>query len=121
MTGMFQSSRTASGSARLQPQVPLMVGQAKNIIEYLGVVRFLLEPHQLIVDGIQALAGLRQKLPQKIVHQNTPSKALDLRSTVNHFSHWRSVVCQSRSRQILWPEVTVPPTQLATNDVGYVA
>jgi hypothetical protein len=28
----------------------------------------LLEPHQLIVDGIQALAGFRQKLSQQIIH-----------------------------------------------------
>ncbi|MCG2630045.1 hypothetical protein L6654_25800, partial [Bradyrhizobium sp. WYCCWR 13023] len=25
--------------------------------------------HQLIVDGVQALAGLRQKLPQQIIHE----------------------------------------------------
>src|SRR5256885_6755165 len=37
------------------------VNQPKDVIENLGVVRFLLEPHQLIVDGIQALAGFRQK------------------------------------------------------------
>ncbi|WP_212348514.1 hypothetical protein, partial [Bradyrhizobium liaoningense] len=29
--------------------------------------------HQLIVDGVQALAGLRQKLPQQIIHENRPS------------------------------------------------
>jgi hypothetical protein len=44
------------------------VDQAKDVIEYLGVVRFLLEPNQLIVDGIQALARLRQKLTQQIIH-----------------------------------------------------
>ena len=45
------------------------VNQAEDVIEDLGVVRLLLEPHQLIVDGIQALAGLRQKFPQQIIHE----------------------------------------------------
>ena len=45
------------------------VDQAEDVIQDLGVVRLLLEPHQLIVDGVQALAGLRQKLPQQIVHE----------------------------------------------------
>jgi hypothetical protein len=40
----------------------------------LGVSRVLLEPHQLIVDRIQALVGLGQELPQKIVHQSMPFK-----------------------------------------------
>src|SRR5450759_1211141 len=43
-------------------------------IQNLRVVRILLEPHQLIIDRIQTLVGFRQELPQKIVHQNTPSK-----------------------------------------------
>jgi hypothetical protein len=47
--------------------------QTKDVIQNLGVVRFLLELHQLIVDGVQALAGLRQKLSQKIVHEIWPS------------------------------------------------
>jgi hypothetical protein len=38
--------------------------EAKDVIQYLGVVRILLEPHQLIVDRVQALTGLGQKLPQ---------------------------------------------------------
>src|SRR5258707_13779226 len=50
------------------------VDQEKNVIENLGVVRILLEPHQLIIDRIQALVGLRQELPQKIIHQNKPSR-----------------------------------------------
>jgi hypothetical protein len=45
------------------------VNKAEDVIQNLGVVRFLLEPHQLIVDRIQALAGLRQKLPQQIIHE----------------------------------------------------
>jgi hypothetical protein len=45
------------------------MNQAEDVIENLGVVRFLLEPHQLIVDSIQAFTGLRQKLPQQIIHE----------------------------------------------------
>jgi hypothetical protein len=45
------------------------VDQAKDIIENLCVVGFLLEPNQLIIDGVQALAGLRQELPQQIIHE----------------------------------------------------
>ncbi|MGY3655746.1 hypothetical protein ACVJ19_002409 [Bradyrhizobium sp. USDA 376] len=44
------------------------VDQAEDVIQDLGVVRLLLELHQLIVDGVQALAGLRQELPQQIIH-----------------------------------------------------
>jgi hypothetical protein len=49
------------------------VDQAEDVIQDLGVVRLLLELHQLIVDGVQALAGLRQELPQQIIHENRPS------------------------------------------------
>ena len=45
------------------------VNQPENVIQNLGVVRILLEPHQLIVDRIQAFVGLGQKLPQQIVHE----------------------------------------------------
>ncbi len=44
------------------------VNQAEDVVQDLRVVRLLLEPHQLIVDGIEALARLRQKLPQQIIH-----------------------------------------------------
>ena len=61
---------------RFQPRQPQEaagaldgVDQAEDVIEDLRVARVLLEPHQLIVDRIQALAGLGQELPQKIVHQ----------------------------------------------------
>jgi hypothetical protein len=50
------------------------VDQAKDVIENLRVIRILLEPNQLVIDRIQALVGLRQEFPQKIVHQSTPSK-----------------------------------------------
>jgi hypothetical protein len=50
------------------------VNQAEDVIENLGVVGILLEPHQLVIDGIQAFVGLGQELPQKIVHQSMPFK-----------------------------------------------
>ena len=72
----FAHQRLGGMRQRFQPRQPEEaagaldgVDQAKNVIEDLGVVRFLLEPHQLIVDGVQALAGLRQKLPQQIIHE----------------------------------------------------
>ena len=114
----FAHQRLAGMRQRFQPRQPEEaagaldgVDQAKNVIEYLGVVRFLLEPHQLIVDGIQALAGLRQKLPQKIIHQNTPSKHLccGCPSTILRVGH--------PDRAALWPagcwrrKVLVPLTQ----------
>ena len=39
------------------------VNKAEDVIQDLGAVRLLLELHKLIVDGIQPLAGLPQKLP----------------------------------------------------------
>ena len=48
------------------------VHQAEDVIQNLRVVRVLLEPHQLIVDRIQALVGLRQEFPQKIIHLSMP-------------------------------------------------
>ncbi len=38
------------------------MNQAENVIQDLGVVRILLEPNQLIIHGVQAFAGFRQKL-----------------------------------------------------------
>ena len=55
----FQPRQTQKAAGALDG-----VNQAKNIIQNLGVVGVLLEPHQLIVDRVQALAGLGQKLPQ---------------------------------------------------------
>ena len=100
----FAHQRLGGMRQRFEPRQPEEaagaldgVNQAKNVIQNLGVVRILLEPHQLIVDGIQALVGLRQKLPQQIIHENRPSKALVLRSTVNHSSRRRSAACRPRS------------------------
>ena len=45
------------------------MNETENVIEDLGVVRILFEPHQLIVNGVQAFAGLRQKLSQQIIHE----------------------------------------------------
>ncbi|OIQ64713.1 hypothetical protein GALL_537360 [mine drainage metagenome] len=35
------------------------MNKAEDVIQDLGVVRILLEPHQLIIDGVQTFAGLR--------------------------------------------------------------
>ena len=51
------------------------VDEAEDVVENLGVVRLLLETHQLDVDGVEALAGLGQELPQQIVHGTQPSDA----------------------------------------------
>ena len=68
--------RLAGMRQRFQPRQPEEaagaldgVDQAENVIQDLGVVRLLLEPHQLIVDRVQAFAGLGQKLPQQIIHE----------------------------------------------------
>jgi len=45
------------------------VNKAENVVENFCVVRFLLETHQLVVDGIEALVGLSQEFPQQIVHE----------------------------------------------------
>ena len=65
---------------RLEPRQPEEaagtldgVNQAEDVIQDPRVVRILLEPHQLVVDRIQAFAGLGQKLPRtELVLQNTP-------------------------------------------------
>ena len=44
------------------------VNQAKDVIQDFRVVRILLEPHQLVVDGVETLVGLRQELAQQIIH-----------------------------------------------------
>jgi hypothetical protein len=50
------------------------VDQPKDIIQYLRVVRILLEADELIVDGVQALVGLGQEFAKKIIHDFWPSK-----------------------------------------------
>ncbi len=36
-----------------------------------GVVRLLLEAHELDVDDVEALVGLGQEFPQQVVHRNS--------------------------------------------------
>ena len=67
----FTHQRLAGMGERLKPRQSEKaagafdgVDKAKNVIQYLGVVRVLLEPNQLIVDRVEALARLGQKLPQ---------------------------------------------------------
>ena len=66
----FAHQGLAGMGQRFQPRQPEEaagaldgVHQAEDVIQDLGVVRVLLEPHQLIVDRVQALARLGQKLP----------------------------------------------------------
>ena len=80
----FAHQRLAGMGERFQPRQAQEaagaldgVDQAEDVIQNLRVARVLLEPHQLIVDRIQALVGLRQELPQQIVHMSMPSKKSD--------------------------------------------
>ncbi len=59
MSQRFEARQTQETAGSLDG-----MNEAENIIQDLGVVRILLEPHQLIVHGVQAFAGLRQKLSQ---------------------------------------------------------
>jgi hypothetical protein len=62
------------------------VNQAKDVIENLGVVGVLFEPHQLIIDRIEAFAGFGQELPQQIVHET--GLRTHGRTTASHFGAW---------------------------------
>ena len=80
--------RLAGMRQRFQPRQPEEaagaldgVDQAEDVIQDLRVARVLLEPHQLIVDRIQALVGLGQEFPQKIVHSSMPSQNRDIGSS----------------------------------------
>ena len=44
------------------------VNEAKDVVENLRVVRFLLESNQLHVDGVEAFVRLGEKLTQQVVH-----------------------------------------------------
>jgi hypothetical protein len=77
--------------------------QAEDVIQNLRVVRILLEPHQLIVDGVEALARLRQEFPQQIVHESTFREfgvAADCRPPRTETDRWiASLRAGSRWRQ----------------------
>jgi hypothetical protein len=70
MRQRFQPRQTEKAAGALYG-----VNQAKDVIENPGVVRILLQPHQLIIDRIQAFVGFRQELPQQIIHETGPSNA----------------------------------------------
>ncbi len=44
------------------------VDEAKEIAEYLGVVRILLKANQFDIDNVKTFARLRQKFAQQFVH-----------------------------------------------------
>ena len=49
------------------------VNQPKDVAENLGVVRLLLETHELDVDHVETLVGFDQELAEQVVHYNRPS------------------------------------------------
>ena len=67
------------GTAGLDMQEVLMVCTERKMLSESGVVGSLLELHQLIVDGVQVLTSLRQKLSQKMsmISPLSPTRALD--------------------------------------------
>jgi hypothetical protein len=44
------------------------VDQPKDIIQYLRVVRILLEADELIINRVQTLVGLGQEFAEEIIH-----------------------------------------------------
>ncbi len=50
------------------------VDKPEDVVQDLGVVRFLLEMYELDVNRIEALACFGQKLAQQIVHESKPSE-----------------------------------------------
>ena len=69
------------------------VNQTEDVIEDLGVVRILLEPHQLIVDRVQAFAGFGQELPQQIVHET--GLRTHRRATSSRLSELGQLLCKA--------------------------
>jgi hypothetical protein len=49
------------------------VNKAKDVIQNFGVVGILLETHQLVIDSVETLVGLRQELAQQIIHEGKAS------------------------------------------------
>ena len=47
------------------------VNEPENVGEDLGVVRLLLEAHELDVDHVETLVGLGQEFAQQVVHDNS--------------------------------------------------
>ena len=47
------------------------VDEAEDVVENLGVVRLLLETHELDVDHVEAFVRLGQELPQQVVHRSS--------------------------------------------------
>jgi hypothetical protein len=45
------------------------VHETEDVIEDLGVVRILLETHELDVNHVETLVGLGHEFPQQIVHE----------------------------------------------------
>jgi len=72
----FAHQRLGGMGERLEPRQSkkaagafYSVNEAKDVAEYLAVIRLSLKAHQLCVDVIETLGGLDQKLPQQIIHE----------------------------------------------------
>ena len=51
------------------------VHQSKDGVEHLGIVRILLEAHELDVELVKVLAGLGQEFARELVHTPPPARA----------------------------------------------
>ena len=69
----FQARQTEESAGALDG-----VDEAENVVENLGVVRLLLETHELDVDHVEALVGLGQEFPEQVVHRQRPSPGTTL-------------------------------------------
>jgi hypothetical protein len=70
----------------------------------------LLEPHKLIVDGVETFARLRQKFPQQIVHEpglQHPARERALQGPASFPSKGLSLVAQTEMNG-LNKEITRP-------------
>src|SRR4051812_18231152 len=89
------------------------VHQPENVIQDLGVVRFLLEPNQLIIDGVQALASLRQKFTQQIIHETglerTGAPRRHAFQNGASFSAKRLILVEQMEKNGLTNEIRRPP------------
>ena len=72
----FAHQRLGGMRERFQPWQPQEaagaldgVHETEDVIEDLGVVRVLLETHELDVDHVETLVGLGHEFPQQIVHE----------------------------------------------------
>ena len=66
--GQRLEARQAEEAARALDRV----NQPEDIVENAGIIRVLLELHELNVDDVQAFMRFGQEFAEKIVHEPTP-------------------------------------------------